>query len=195
MLSHFYRGTATSDEQSQVLTSIQDNGDPGVCAPAYRDYHPDIVAEMNRIMFRAGFWFANNWNRTHLASLSDPGLESTYNTTGVLRSPVPVFSSNFNYFAGAAAIQIVTITVLTFNFYGFWRLGRPVSFSPLELAKAFDAPLLESAGAVYHGPDIAAAEGERRIQYGVVAHAVSPHSVVEKLMMDDEKNVRQPQSN
>ena len=70
-------------------------------------------------MFRAGFWFANNYNHTYLASLSDPGLDVACNTTGVLRSPVPVFSSNFRYFAGAAVIQIITIIVLAVKFYSF----------------------------------------------------------------------------
>ncbi len=87
------------------------------------------------MMFRAGFWFAQNYNHSRLVSTTDPGLQFTYNTTGVLRSPIPVFSSNFNYFIGAAAIQVLTINVLLFNFYGFWTLGRPVSFSPLEIAK------------------------------------------------------------
>ena len=89
-------------------------------------------------MFRAGFWFAQNFNHTYLASLTDPGLDFNYTTTGILQSPIPVFSSDFRYFAGAAAMQLLTIIVLLFNFYGFWKLGRPVTFSPLEIAKVSD---------------------------------------------------------
>ena len=55
-----------------------------------------------------------------------------------LRNPIPVFASDFKYFAGAATVQLLTIIVLLLNFRGYWKLGKPVTFSPLEIAKVCD---------------------------------------------------------
>ncbi|KAM3417070.1 hypothetical protein BST61_g8647 [Cercospora zeina] len=46
--------------------------------------------------------------------------------------------------AGVAVIWIVCFGVLP-TFWGWWTLGRPVSMNPLEIAKAFDAPLFREA--------------------------------------------------
>ena len=55
-------------------------------------------------------------------------------------------------------------------FIGWWELGRPVSFSPLEVAKAFDAPLLGAVDSI--GGKEGIAEQVRvevgRVRYGVV---------------------------
>ncbi len=88
------------------------------------------------MMFRAGVWFANNQNETYLQSWIDPGLEINYNTTAKPQSPVNVFVSDFSFFAGAAVVQLFSITITLFTFYGWWRLGRDVTLSPVETAKA-----------------------------------------------------------
>ena len=107
------------------------------CLPVLKDPFPDIQVGLNEIMFRAGIWAAANYNnnRTALAPLLDAGIETYYNTTGTRIDAQNVFISVYWYFLGAALINLVTIMVIVCTFYGWWRLGRAVSLSPLEIAK------------------------------------------------------------
>jgi hypothetical protein len=59
----------------------------------------------------------------------------TISRTGIRTDPQQVFVSSYGWFAGAATLNFVTICVVLYTFYGWWRLGRPVGFSPLEIAK------------------------------------------------------------
>ena len=93
------------------------------------------MASLNEIMFRTGVYTAQKYNETHLKSRIDDGLEIRVNATGTPLSPVNVFHSDFGYFAGAAAVELFSILAILFTFYGWWNLGRPMSFSPLEIAK------------------------------------------------------------
>lgn len=46
-----------------------------------------------------------------------------------------VFNTNFHYFAAAAVLELVCIVLIAPTYWGWWKLGRHVSFSPLEVAK------------------------------------------------------------
>ena len=63
--------------------------------------------------------------------------------THLFAGPQEVFKSDFAFFFAAAALELLTIVLVASTFFGYWRLGRQVSFSPLEIAKAFDAPMLK----------------------------------------------------
>lgn len=105
-------------------------------APKWKDPREDMMASLNELMFRRGVYAAQNYNETYLKPKLDDGLE-IYNRsiTGYQTSPELVYSSDFSYCAGAAIVQLLTIFTILFTFYGFWRLGRRTSFSPLEIAK------------------------------------------------------------
>ncbi len=49
-----------------------------------------------------------------------------------------------------------------------WRLGRSVSFSPLEIAHAFEAPAFENCDSNSNGRDLAKAVGGTEVKYGAV---------------------------
>ena len=104
------------------------------CSPSFSDPRDDVMAALNEVMFRTGVYTAQKYTEKHLRPLIED-LPISYNVTGILLSPVNVFESNFSYFAGAATVQIFSILTILFTFYGWWRLGRDVSFSPVELAK------------------------------------------------------------
>ena len=67
---------------------------------------------------KEGVHVAKVYNETHLKSMIDEGLEIDYNTTGTVISPVNVFDSDFHFFAAAASVQIISILVVLFTFYG-----------------------------------------------------------------------------
>ena len=54
-------------------------------------------------------------------------------------------------------------------FYGWWNLGRDVSMSPVEIAKAFKAPHTEGADANASVDKLLRQIGKRKARYGVVA--------------------------
>ena len=51
-------------------------------------------------------------------------------------------------------------------FYGWWELGRAVSLSPIEIAKVFDAPLLNGKGTSAEIGELLNEIGPVRVRYG-----------------------------
>lgn len=86
-------------------------------------------------MFRTGIYSASHYSDKELSPLFDPGLALQQNVTGRPAATVSVFHSDFSFFAGAAAVELFTVLIIMYTFYGFWRLGRNATFSPLEIAK------------------------------------------------------------
>ena len=92
------------------------------------------------------------------------------------------------------------------SYWGWWVLGRPVSFSPMELAKvslplsytvalaheekAFESPLLADCNSNSSGRDVAKFVGEKSIRYGVVKS--SPHGEKTRLAFADPGSVGLP---
>jgi hypothetical protein len=55
------------------------------------------------------------------------------------------------------------------TYWGWWRLGQDVCMSPLEIARAFGAPLLESADPNATGDDLRRNLGTQKIRFAVDA--------------------------
>jgi hypothetical protein len=53
-------------------------------------------------------------------------------------------------------------------YYGYWKLGRSVSLSPLEIARAFGAPVLDGLDGNVSAADVECARGHVYVRYGVV---------------------------
>lgn len=80
-----------------------------------------------------------------------------------------VYQSNRNWMAGALAIIGVAFCAILPIFGSWWHLGRTVSLSPVEVAKAFDAPLLRQADPNGTARDIVDEVGTLKILYGASA--------------------------
>jgi hypothetical protein len=81
--------------------------------------------------------------------------------------------TDWRFAAGAMAAALLGVLGALPLFWGWWQLGRAVSLNPLELAKAFRAPLL--AGVAHSNADraeLAGPVGLRRVRYGAVTAAV-----------------------
>jgi hypothetical protein len=82
-----------------------------------------------------------------------------------------IYITDFRYMIGAAALSIASILATSLCFWGWWQLGRTVSLSPLEIAKAFDSPLLSQIGSnldLSENKNLGYVAG-MRLQYGVRA--------------------------
>ena len=110
------------------------------CAPAWRNPRNEVLAALNELMFRTGVHAAQIMDETQLKSMMDDGLEVHTTVQGTPLTPVNVFHSDLNWFAAAAAVNLFSILIILFTFYGWWRLGRHATLSPLEIAKV--SPLI-----------------------------------------------------
>lgn len=45
------------------------------------------------------------------------------------------YHTDYSYFVAASVLELVCIILIAPTYWGWWRIGRPVSFSPLEIAK------------------------------------------------------------
>lgn len=77
-----------------------------------------------------------------------------------------VYKTQPKWLTAAFAVILLACISIVPTYWGWWHLGRPVSMSPLEIAKAFDAPLMQ-----YADPNGSAANhlrtvGDMRVRYG-----------------------------
>lgn len=105
------------------------------CLYAWKDPRTSVMARLNELMFRIGVHAANK-DPEVLEPLLDKGLDVNYTVTGTLREPRELFKSDFRWFSGAAVLEILAILIVGSTFWRYNRLGREVSFCPLEMAKA-----------------------------------------------------------
>ncbi|GAB7328454.1 hypothetical protein MBLNU13_g00414t2 [Cladosporium sp. NU13] len=82
----------------------------------------------------------------------------TYNET--------VYAVRFGWLAGGFALIALACLAILPTYWGWWRLGRAVSLRPLEIAKAFDAPLMQVLDSNATSEDIVRAVGDKRVRYG-----------------------------
>ncbi|RYN58159.1 hypothetical protein AA0114_g2009 [Alternaria tenuissima] len=77
---------------------------------------------------------------------------STHNVTNAVQSVEyrgyqlqSIYITDPKYMVAAAILSVLSIIAVDATFYRWWELGRPFSMGPLELASAFEAPLLRAA--------------------------------------------------
>ncbi|KAH7362409.1 hypothetical protein B0T11DRAFT_84031 [Plectosphaerella cucumerina] len=91
---------------------------------------------------------------------------TTQTTRAIETKRIAVYRVDYMYAAIAAGITCLATIMVAFLFTGWRRLGRKFSTSPVEIAKAFDAPLLAAVGSNATGEVIAKDHGSLRVRYG-----------------------------
>lgn len=86
-----------------------------------------------------------------------------------------VYEIQPSWLTGAFVLIVITCLSIMPTYWGWWRLGRPVSMSPLEIAKAFDAPLMREADPNGTVGDHLRTVGDTRVRYRHRA-SVAEHS-------------------
>jgi len=87
-------------------------------------------------------------------------------TFGVQRTyQALIFQSNYYYLAAALAVMLVALLAVLFLLWGWWELGRRVTLSPLETAKAFGAPTMRQVGENSAVAGILKLTGKMRVKY------------------------------
>jgi hypothetical protein len=110
-----------------------------------------VLNSMHNFMFRAALRLGN-------------GTEA--HTFAVSRSsPTLLFHSDYRFLGAALAVMLVGLIALTLLLWGWWDLERSVSLSPIETAKAFEAPLMEEAGRNSTVEEMIKEVGTKKIRY------------------------------
>lgn len=137
------------------------------------DPTPGILSDFDELMFRSGIATAH-WN--NLTNLTDAGLSPKQTIYAQQSNTRNVFKSDLRWWAGAAAFDLLTILIILPMFNHFWTHDRHRTFSPLEVALAFDSPLLKdvhstagASGTIHHLGDV-------EVRFGAVQkEGVSPY--------------------
>jgi len=72
------------------------------------------------------------------------------------------------WFAGAAVLEGLAVLAVLPLFIGWYTLGKAPLLSPLEVALAFDSPLLREANSATGSSGVINALGDTRVRYGAV---------------------------
>jgi hypothetical protein len=134
--------------------------------------------------------------RTSLQAAKDnlTATNATQTVQYVGSSSETVYKTNFNVVAVAAALNLLAVLAIIPTYRGWWAMGRRFSLSPLEIARAFDAPLLRDTEYNSTWEQITERVGERNVRYGEVDEdnqAVDGSRTVQ-LLFAEEDNVRRP---
>jgi Protein of unknown function (DUF3176) len=136
------------------LAHIYASNDTVNCSLSFSDPTYDILAAMREIAFRHAIATSNNTNMQKVE--------------GIVIGTVTAYKSNFIYLAIACAVMLVGAMATLSIFYGWWELGRKMSFSPIETAKAFNAPMLQSHNWNGDAKTLLAEVGTKQVRYGEV---------------------------
>ncbi|KAE9376429.1 hypothetical protein N431DRAFT_330742 [Stipitochalara longipes BDJ] len=142
---------ATSNQFVQGNTTI---GAENNCSLAFNDPTTNLLNNARELMFRTAIAAANSSNIRSL-----PAQQQTI---------VAVYQSHYLYLGLASLFTTLAIILIVPTFIGYWKLGRTVSMSPIEIGKAFNAPLLRSEDSNADADNLIQSLGHVGVRYGVI---------------------------
>lgn len=149
-------GTNSTPPLSYTTNGIQAvlylNHDDGGCLVSRDRPTAALIASLHEATFRMALDAAST-----LSAVSQ-------SFTAQRRSDVLVFRSSFGYLGAVLCVMGLAVLALLVLLWGWWELGRPVSDSPLEVAMAFGAPILECSQEM-SAKGIVREVGTKRVKY------------------------------
>lgn len=97
---------------------------------------------------------------------------SSHNQVVTVDIKTTIYQTDYGYLVLAVTITLLAMILVTATFYGYWDLGREVSMSPLEIAKAFNAPLLAGEDSNSDSKSLVKSAGHKAVRYGVISGSV-----------------------
>lgn len=110
-----------------------------------------VLNSLNNFMFRAALSVGNGTD--------------VQNFTVQRTSLALVFRSDPRYLVAALLFIVLALLAVLFLLWGWWELGRRVSLSPIETARAFQARTMEDGGEEFAIDAILINIGNRRVRY------------------------------
>ncbi|KAF4954257.1 hypothetical protein FSARC_12194 [Fusarium sarcochroum] len=89
---------------------------------------------------------------------------------GIQQREFTIYVIRGGFLGGALAVILVGVITVGWLFQGFWKIGRQISMSPVEIAAVFQSPVTVDADSNAEVEKLVQEIGNRLIKYGV------PHS-------------------
>jgi hypothetical protein len=140
--------------------------------PGLDDPLIELLRKINTLSFVSALYLANQ-PQTPVSDRAALGMESQRSLSSVT-GIVEEYSTDFRYVAGALVATLITIILVLPVYWGFWKLGRKVTLGPLEIANAFNAPIIRPENVRGHHADfeeVLQEVGGRRVRYGQLKDA------------------------
>ncbi|KAL9622883.1 MAG: hypothetical protein Q9160_002809 [Pyrenula sp. 1 TL-2023] len=142
------------------------NGPENDCSVSFTDPTADLLSSARELMFR-----------TAIAAANSTAVQSVSAQQTVTHQ---VYDSQYLFLGLALAITAIAIICVLATFNGFWVIGRKVTMSPVEIAKAFNAPLLRNNDSNAETTALIEEVGGRSVMYGAVVDGGGLESSVAK---------------
>lgn len=155
----------------------------GNCQFGWKDPTDDILSALHEIMFRTALKASNAADSVFVQNGQGNHTFHTKQTLQATQTSVQnVFLSHFGYLGGALAVMTLGVLSVLPTFNGWWHLGRPMTLSPIETAKAFNAPILSTQPSHSNASvrQLMKDVGAREVRYGEVTVAARLYSNGEK---------------
>ncbi|KAH5332489.1 hypothetical protein HBI12_054130 [Parastagonospora nodorum] len=152
-------GWASQFQGTTALRYVNSSGQFGGPFMNFFDPTPDIMSDAREIAFRIALDIPNQGGKPqdYLKTIEVQQLWSQI-----------VYKSQYIYLAVAVAITVLASLSVFGLLLGWWKLGRKVTLSPIEVAKAFAAPSLHDALSNTDIKALLKTTGHRRLRYGAV---------------------------
>lgn len=125
------------------------------CNVSFSNPTVDLVKAVNDIAFRTAIAASNATTPYDSSDLDSPEVQ-----------PVNRYRANWPYLAASLAVTILGVAMIVPAFYGWWQLGRKVSLNPIEMAEAFNAPVLQAGDIIHKDADhLLELVGDRKVKY------------------------------
>ncbi|KAE9378619.1 hypothetical protein N431DRAFT_450566 [Stipitochalara longipes BDJ] len=125
------------------------------CGLSFADPTTNLTTYARELMFRTAIAAANSSN--------------IQSVRAVQRASIAVYQSHYLYLALASGFTSLAVIMVLPTFFGYWHLGRKVSMSPIEIAKAFNAPLLKNNDSNADSSQLVKDLGDLGVRYGAAS--------------------------
>lgn len=123
----------------------------------WRNPMEDMINSMREIAFRTALQIAADNSSFVGARQTVPFQEEL---------PKTIYITNFDFLIAAVVVSLVGVISVIPTYWKFWELGRPMTLSPVEIAKAFSAPMLANVQVNRHAYDMLDEVGNTKVRYG-----------------------------
>jgi hypothetical protein len=172
--------------------STRNDSDPSDltrCMITWKDPTNDMLATARQLAFRTAITAANTSNATDIQTMN-----------ALQENQVTIYRSNYLYLALALLFTLLSALCVAPIFHGWWRLGRKMTLSPIEIAKAFNAPSLANSDSNLAIKALLKEVGSRELIYGAISAVQSTGykgssnetDVAEKLVIGGPEGFREP---
>lgn len=142
--------------------------DPGQsCATQVSDPLYDIAYDLNKLMLISSMRASTDYKLQRAGEIRTDTVQSWSGQMGVADER---YESNWWYGAAAMVVSFLCLLCVLPTYWKYWELGRKVTLGPIEIAGAFQAPVLDHPTVSGHGEvDVFVKEiGRRQVRYGEV---------------------------